>query len=71
MDTEHNIQNFLTYFCSNTTEFCSLHYLTNIILLFRNSQQLTVKSVMNTRLGPFIKDVINQGGGGLPKDDLT
>ena len=21
--------------------------------------------------GPFIKDVINQGGGGLPKDDLT
>ena len=22
-------------------------------------------------MGPFIKDVINQGGGGLPKDDLT
>ena len=21
--------------------------------------------------GPFIKDAINQGGGGLPKEDLT
>ena len=40
---------------------------------FEDSLKISFYNLNSSALGPFIKDVINQGGGGggLPKDDLT
>ena len=55
-----------------TANWCNQSAFSTFFYIYRFCETVArVNIFLNFTKGPFIKDVINQGGGGFPKDDLT